>query len=426
MPVSGDTLRFSTAILDNNILSNYQRNGANLTWNFDSLRVISQGVQRFVNSSQTPYTSVPANRLGILFADTISLGPNSVNDVYNFINSSTTDFSIDYRAASIPTGIALFPIFLMQNSYSDKDEVFQFPLDYQDRDSSTFNFVFNNAFPPLYYGSSGYRINEVDAWGTLSTPYGTFNTLRIITDMVSMDTISFSGQNISIPSHVRTYQWIANGERIPVMTVNGLVIAGTFVPNSVEYRDSSRVFTPLIPSIAIFTADTTVVDLNDTLGFTNLSIGGLGLTHEWSFNPNNVVYRSGNSASRNIEVSFTDTGFYDVQLIVSAGTSKDTLLRENYIKVLGSNGIQSVNNELLNRILLSPNPAKLGHDLVLRVENEIDLIGYEVVDVQGKVIERVKVMNKRSVRLKAPVTSGIYFYKVITRQGSIVKKIIVE
>ncbi|MFT6166121.1 MAG: hypothetical protein ACJAV5_001306 [Vicingaceae bacterium] len=423
MPVSGDTLRFSAAILDTAVLLNYQRNGANQTWNFNSLRPIGQTVQNFVSSSQTPYNTVPTSRIGLLFADTLSLGPNSVTNVYNFVNSTSTDFSIDWRAATLPFLGSAIPI---QIPFQDRDEVFQFPLDYLDRDSSVYNFVFNNVFPPLYYGSSGYRINEVDGWGTVSTPYGRFNTLRIITDMVSMDTISFSGQNISIPSHVRTYQWIANGERIPVMTVNGLVIAGAFVPNSVEFRDSARVITPLIPSIAIFTADTTVVDLNDTLGFTNLSIGGLGLTHEWSFNPNNVVYRSGNSASRNIEVSFTDTGFYDVQLIVSAGTSKDTLLRENYIKVLGSNGIQSVNNELLNRILLSPNPAKLGDDLVLRVENEIDLIGYEVVDVQGKVIERMKVMNKRSVGLKAPITSGIYFYKVITRQGSIVKKIIVE
>ncbi|MDB4082992.1 T9SS type A sorting domain-containing protein [Vicingaceae bacterium] len=426
MPVSGDTLRFSTALLDSSVLLNYQRSGIDQIWNFDSLRVISQTVQNFISSSQTSYNLVPTSRIGLLFADTLSLGGSSVNDVYNFINSSSTDFSIDYRAVSVPTGFPLIPILRIQDPYIDKDEVFQFPLNFGDRDSSTFNFVFNNSLLGVYYGSAGYRINEVDAWGSVTTPYGTFNALRVITDMVSFDSISFSGQDIAISSHVRTYQWIANGERIPVMTVNGLVIAGTFVPNSVEFRDSARIVTPLIPSIAIFTADTTVVDLNETLGFTNLSIGGLGLTHQWSFNPNNVVYKTGSAVSRNIEVSFTDTGFYDVQLIVSLGSSRDTLLRENYIKVLGPNGIQSVNNELINKVFLSPNPSRLGENMILRVGNDIDLEGYEVLDSQGKLLERAQIINTKTMYLSAPAARGIYFYKVITRQGSIVKKVIVE
>ena len=205
-----------------------------------------------------------------------------------------------------------------------------------------------------------------------------------------------------------------------------MVIAGTFVPNSVEFRDSARVVTPLIPSVAIFTADTTVVDLNETLGFTNLSIGGLGLTHQWSFNPNNVVYETGSASTRNIEVSFTDTGFYDVQLIVSSGSSRDTLLRENYIKVLGSNGIQSVNDELLNKVFLSPNPSPLGENLTLRVEDEIDLEGYEVFDGRGKLVESAQLVNTRIMSLFTPTARGIYFYKVITRQGSTVKKVIIE
>jgi len=428
MPVSGDTLRFSTAILDNNVLQNYQKNGANQMWDFDTLRPISQTVQKFVRSSLTPYTSAGSAKIGLLFADTLDLGFAQIYDAYNFFSSTATDFSIDYRGATAPTGLSFpFPVTIaLEGSYSDKDEVFQFPLNYLDRDSSTFNFVYSNSLLGIYYGSSGYRINEVDAWGTVLTPYGTFSALRVITDMVSIDTVNFGGQAFALPSHTRDYQWISNQERIPVMKVNGLVVAGAFVPTTIEFRDSARAITPLIPSIAIFAADTTVVDLNDTLGFTNLSIAGLGVTFQWSFNPNNVVYRSGNSTSRNIEVSFTDTGFYDVQLIVSSGTSKDTLLRTNYIQVLGSNRIQTINNEALNRIYLTPNPCSSGEYMVLRVEKEIDLIGYEVLDVQGKKIESSKVMNATVIPVKAPIPSGIYFYKVITGQGSIVKKIIVE
>jgi PKD repeat protein len=514
MPVSGDTLRFSTALLDTSVLLNYQNNGANQIWNFDSLRVISQGVQRFISSSQTPYNSVPTNRIGLLFADTISLGGSSVNDVYNFITSSSTDFSIDYRAVSVPTGFALFPVLRIQDPYIDKDEVFQFPLDFGDRDSSTFDFVFNNSLLGVYYGSSGYRINEVDAWGTITTPYGTFNTLRVITDMVSLDTVGFSGQNIAIPSHVRTYQWISNGERVPVMTVNGLVIAGTFVPNSVEFRDSVRIVEPLLPALALFIADTTSVEVNDDLDFNNLSLGSTSF--QWDFTPNTVTYKSGSSTSRNITVSFKDIGKYSVRLISMGGSRSDTLTRTDYITVIpgfptadfivendsavsnvnftilnksaygttfewkfipdsveyrmGTNdaskdsivvrftnkgfysieleatnnvgsraliktnavfvqypvGIIELNTELNDKITLAPNPVEKGSTLLLKVENSILLRGYEVYTIDGKLVEQVDLKNRQNLSVFTPQVAGIYFYKILTEQGTTTKKLIVE
>ncbi|MFT4756182.1 MAG: PKD repeat protein [Vicingaceae bacterium] len=514
MPVSGDTLRFSTALLDTSVLLNYQNNGANQIWNFDSLRVISQGVQRFISSTQTPYSSVPTNRIGLLFADTISLGGSSVNDVYNFITSSSTDFSIDYRAVSVPTGFALFPVLRIQDPYVDKDEVFQFPLDFGDRDSSTFDFVFNNSLLGVYYGSSGYRINEVDAWGTITTPYGTFNTLRVITDMVSLDTVGFSGQNIAIPSHVRTYQWISNGERVPVMTVNGLVIAGTFVPNSVEFRDSVRIVEPLLPALALFIADTTSVEVNDDLDFNNLSLGSTSF--QWDFTPNTVTYKSGSSTSRNITVSFKDIGKYSVRLISMGGSRSDTLTRTDYITVIpgfptadfivendsavsnvnftilnksaygttfewkfipdsveyrmGTNdaskdsivvrftnkgfysieleatnnvgsraliktnavfvqypvGITELNPELNNKITLAPNPVEHGSTLLLKVENSILLRGYEVYTIDGKLVEEVDLKNRQNLSVFTPQVAGIYFYKILTEQGTTTKKLIVE
>ena len=339
MPAQGDTLRISNALVDATVLANYQRGGANQTWNFDTLRPTSQTVREFVSSSSTPYNQVPTNRIGILFADTLSLGPNSVNDVYNFANSTATDFSVDYRAASIPIGLPFLPVFIMQNSYTDKDEIFQFPLDYQDRDSSTFNFVFNNVFPPIYYRSSGYRVNEVDGWGSITTPYGTFDALRVVTNTVSLDSISFNGQNIAIPSHLREYQWIANGVGIPVMKVFGLVTAGLFVPTSVEYRDSARVIEPLLPTTAIFRADSTTIEVEEDLGFTNLSIGSTSF--QWDFTPNTVNYKVGSSTSRNITVSFQDTGLYSVRLIASGGSSSDTLERLDYIRVTPSSKVVS-------------------------------------------------------------------------------------
>lgn len=333
MPQAGDTLRYSIATLDTAVLLNYDVSGSNLTWDFSGLVPRQQGVREFVSSSQTPYSSSVPNRIGLLFADTLELGGFSIYDAYNFINASTTDFSVDYRGATAPTGLSFpFPTSIeLVGSYSDKDEVFQFPLDYNDRDSSTFNFVYNNALLGVYYASYGYRINEVDAWGSLTTPYGTFNCIRVVTDMVSFDTVSFSGQNFGIPSHTREYQWISDQIKIPALKVNGNVIAGVFIPTTVEYRDSVRNIVPILPTIALFTADTTAVELNKELDFTNFSIGSTSF--QWDFTPSTVTYKSGSATSRNISVSFQDTGKYDVRLIAFGGSNSDTLLRSDYITV---------------------------------------------------------------------------------------------
>lgn len=344
MPVIGDTLRFSNAALEPYVLSQYQRSGPNQTWNFDTLRVIGQTVQRFVSSSQTPYNTVPTNRIGLLFAETLSLGSNSVNDVYNFVNSSANDFSIDYRAVSVPTGNPLFPILRIEDQYLDKDEVFQFPLNYGDRDSSRFNFVFNNALLGVYYGSSGYRINNVDAWGTITTPYGKYDAIRVITDMVSLDSVSALGQNVGIPSHIREYQWIANEERIPIMKVNGLVTAGVFVPNEVEFRDIPRDNGRTQLTEANFTADVTSTQANTSVSFTNNSTGAS--SYQWDFTPNRVRYETGSATSKDISVSFLETGNFTVRLIVSEGNKSDTLERVNYISV--NQGVPIVEFELEN------------------------------------------------------------------------------
>lgn len=344
MPVIGDTLRFSNAAVEPYVLTQYQRSGPNQTWNFDTLRVIGQTVQRFVSSSQTPYSTVPTNRVGLLFAETLSLGSNSVNDVYNFVNSSANDFSIDYRAVSVPTGNPLFPVLKIEDQYLDKDELFQFPLNYGDRDSSRFNFVFNNTLLSVYYGSSGYRINNVDAWGTITTPYGKYDVIRVITDMVSLDSVSALGQNVGIPSHIREYQWIANEERIPIMKVNGLVTGGVFVPNEVEFRDIPRDNGRTQLTKANFTADVTSTQANTPVSFTNNSTGAS--SYQWDFTPNRVRYETGSATSKDISVSFLETGNFTVRLIVSEGNKSDTLERVDYISV--NQGVPIVEFELEN------------------------------------------------------------------------------
>jgi hypothetical protein len=70
-------------------------------------------------------------------------------------------------------------------------------------------------------GQDGSLEYVVDGWGSLITPGGTFNTLRVKTTTVMSDTIYINllGFGLRIPSTETTYEWYASNEGFPVLTV---------------------------------------------------------------------------------------------------------------------------------------------------------------------------------------------------------------
>lgn len=427
MPVSGDTLRYTIAILDTAVLLNYQNSGANQSWQFNQLVPQRQAVSEFKASSQTPYTAIQ-NRIGEKLSDTISLGGIELYDVYNFYNSSSTEFAMDYRGAGFPTGIPFFPVYPIQNSFADKDEVYQFPLNYGDNDTSTFQFVFQSptipGVPQAYYESAGTRINQVDAWGSITTPYGTFQSIRVITDIIGYDSVSFNGTTFGLPSHRREYKWLSNQEKIPVLTVQGTVITGAFVPAVVQYRDSVRDVPALLSPIALFNSDTTVYEINETVTFNNLSVSLIGGNYLWDIQPNSFQYVNNTSATTDsIIVQFTDTGKYSVQLIAINSEGRDTLLREDYITIVEPNSIQELKNE---RLQISPNPIQPNSEVTITSRSNVRIESIQIIDPKGSIIQEID-MDRGKKSFHFPnAKAGFYFIRLNTNKGSLTKKVIVS
>ena len=128
--------------------------------------------------------------------------------------------------------------FAIPSNYSDDDEIYQFPLDYTNYDSSTYAVSFTLS-TLLSLSQSGYRINEVDGYGTVITPYGTFSCLKVKTTLVETDSLTING--IALPPVTRTTRqnkWLSTAEKIPVFEVDGNVLFGSFVPTYARYRDN--------------------------------------------------------------------------------------------------------------------------------------------------------------------------------------------
>lgn len=249
MPVVGDTGRYSSASLAS--IGNYTATGANYTWNFSTLDSTGQGMRKFVPSSATPYAfyffmpkygEKTADSIPVPAIPTTTLNLTMKN-IYSFYKKNGTS---SFNAEGTGVSIMGLPVGSTASSSSNDDKLYLFPLNYGNRDSTTFKFSTPSfSAVPFLYKKQGYRITEVDGWGSITTPYGTEQCIRVVTTQYSQDTITINqlpaGFNtLGFPNYVRSYQWLTLTEKIPYLEVSGQVLFGNFVPTQARYRDRIR------------------------------------------------------------------------------------------------------------------------------------------------------------------------------------------
>ena len=426
MPQNGDTLRYTIAFPDSAVLTSFNNTGTNQNWQFGNLVPDRQGLAEYFASNQTPYNV--SNRTAELLTDTLSLGAISLFDVYNFYNNSSSEYALDRRGFSIPNPIPLpppFNVIRQAPTFTDKDEVYQFPLSYLDRDSSTFDFNYSNTLAGIFVSSSGYRINEVEAWGSITTPYGTFTCIKVKTDIVSYDTVSFGTTNFGLNSHQREYKWLSPQLRYPVANLSGTVVAGVFIPGTIQYRDSARsglnsIFAPF----ALFDADTTIINLGDTLPFNNFTLSITPATFQWSISPATHTYVNGTSStSDEPEVQFNAVGFYDVQLVATNTFGTDTLFLSSYIEVKQPTSLAE--NKIASSIKIFPNPALSGQEIRIEAESSIGQIW--LYDQKSRLVGSWQAQDQKSIQLNLNTLDfGLYYLQMELDGDRITKKLIVN
>lgn len=379
MPDIGDTLRYSNAALDSLVNNGYQMTGSNMTWDFSNLIPISQELEEYENGFFTPYGFffLGVNVLGVKQADSIGVGAFApISDVYNYFQNTNNEYRI--RGTGLTLQGIPFPTF-----YTDNDEVYQFPLDFGDEDSTTFRFEIN-LLTLGSISSTGYRINEVDGFGMITTPFGTFDAIRVKSTIVSQDSVNIGGFPIANETVTIEYKWLANGVEIPVLEIAGTEIAGVFAVTGAQYRDVFRNVTPPLAPVPDFEADNTNPPTDETVNFTNLTPLAALNSYVWEFSPNTVTYIGGTNAnSQDPMVQFNQAGFYDVSLTAANLFGEGLETKVAYITA-GSSSVQEP--ESLEQLILFPNPvvdSRLQLQLILSQQEQVR---FRVVDPLGKVI----------------------------------------
>ena len=256
MPIIGDSLRLSqaAAVLPAGAPA-ITLNGANKTWNYAGLVATSQRVERYANVStatgpllQFTFNSFlsPTTRATLVAPQNLPIPANSglpVSDPLEFFNASTADYrSVGFGATYAGTALPV-----TYSSQTLQDVIYRFPVEY----TSAVHISNSLVTTPAALAATGYfsqrrqRTNQPDAWGTLTTPFGTFQTVRLVTKLIDHDSLALGGTaglGQTLPTR-REYKWLAKTIHVPVLTITTTeLVAGQETITAIEYRDIFRRF----------------------------------------------------------------------------------------------------------------------------------------------------------------------------------------
>ncbi|MBC7449028.1 MAG: hypothetical protein H7330_13320 [Hymenobacteraceae bacterium] len=285
MPVPGDTLRLSQGV---GAGLEFQLTGPNQTWNFAALTPVRQRVAKFVEpgiaGGLAAFTFGPlggANRASAGSPTTLPLdslpgggGGLMLGDIYTYFRRQATD----YRQVGFSAAVSGFAL-PFTYATGQQDVIYRLPLTFGSPRDSSHSYFEANIPGTVFLAQDQNRVNQVDGWGTLTTPFGTFSTLRVRTRLDTYDSLALNGQMpvaLQLPTRYE-YKWLANGQHVPVLTISTALVNGTETVTSVEYRDIYRRITlgvrPKTAALAAVTVAPNPAAAEQPVRITGLPVG---------------------------------------------------------------------------------------------------------------------------------------------------------
>jgi hypothetical protein len=236
MPSGGKYYYISNNVtLDN---TDYTITGTDYNWDFSKLTPATQSTDSFVSVNTTPlifqliYNSIfdAAHKATVAQPqNTLNFIPSiNLTDVFTFYQVTDKVFSIVGYGAYLNT----IPLPL---KYDNADIIYKLPLKFGDIDSNTAKIELS--IPNTgYFGQVKKRKDTADGWGTITTPFGTFQTLRIKSVINEKDSIHFDTLSINPPAINRSYtvySWLSKSYADPILQVtdNGLTQTVAYIDN---------------------------------------------------------------------------------------------------------------------------------------------------------------------------------------------------
>ena len=334
---AADTVRMSQAS-DNGY--DYLSTGPASVWDFSTLTPNSQIVKDFKATSSAPLFiqfmlgSFAPNRYNSTYylestalpvAQITSFLPITIENIYQFTKRTadsltTVGLSMNISGTEIPF-------------QSDTIEThYDLPLQYGNSHVSRgYTLIDFNPVADAKWNQHRERTTTVDGYGSITTPYGTFNAIRVKHDITEVDSIYYTFPIIGalwIPLPIPTsheYEWWANGEKEPILRITTNEVLGNEVVTAIEYRDMNRY---LDAGITDLTTDFKVFP-NPATNEVNISVKQ-GMTGFKVFDSKGILIESkvlDMQTEAQIDVANYAVGVYQIQLISGTNSSVKTFVK---------------------------------------------------------------------------------------------------
>lgn len=245
----GDTIRMSQST---DLTLDFLSTGTNYVWDYSTLVPSSQKVKNFrpntdlsLLSSFLFGTFAPTRYKASYFIESTDI---PVDQIGTIIGIPITDiFGFSRVTADSITSIG-FSMVVSGTEIPFKSDTIEkryaFPIQYT---NTTYSRGYTNIdLNPTYdaiFRQYRQHSSVVDGWGSITTPYGTYNALRIKHEITELDSIYIGAFSFWLPIPVppsNIYEWWTNGQKEPILRINTTNVLGTETVNSVEYRDIYR------------------------------------------------------------------------------------------------------------------------------------------------------------------------------------------
>jgi hypothetical protein len=400
MPAEGDTFRISLTVLPP---VDFSRSGQDTTWDYTYLQPQAQRVDTFLSVTETPVPywivfipNIVANLASPRVAATIPGLP--VTDPYSFYMNSNTSFS-DVGFAYTINGIP-FPA-----RYNNPDIWYEFPCSYGDTWSSESSLSLN--IPGLiYYSADRQRMNFVDGWGTLKTPFGIFSVIRIKSLISQRDSLYIDSLGTGFPMQrtITEYKWLGKNSGIPILQISEEGFSVTAI-----YRDSTRM-----------SAQTLTVNVGPD---TSVYKGTILTSH---------ALVTGGTPPYDILWNTMDTGEYmslpiNVDQTVSAvviDALQNFASDSRFVTVKYPPGINEMN---LKQLYVNPNPTN--GKVKIAGPDFMTICGVEIYDMKGVPVREIgfNPMNEQEMEIDlTDLPSGIYIIRISDQNNVFLGEIVLH
>jgi hypothetical protein len=246
------------------------------------------------------------------------------------------------------------------------------------------------------YSTQRIRSNVADGWGTLTTPYGTFPTLRVKSNLAIHDSVYIDTLGIGFPlnRNITEYKWLANGKGIPVLQIDeeGPLVTAT-------YRDIYRM---------------SGLPINVSLGPDTTVLSGTTLTLHAAISGGNPPYQ--------IIWSTLDTG-NDITVTVEENQTFSVIVIDAVQNFGAAQKVVTVtfpvevgeNSSTRFRVYPNPSQGKVCFMLPEKTGNAM----MQVFSPQGKVVleKQIYIDNQVVNTNIRDLANGIYFIRILAKNS---------